>query len=178
MLQCNKSQIVRYTKGKDLGPGDVRTPDLVLRIKIRVTCLCPLVVLNITEHLRGRRPGEPPGMPPLVRLPFGPQQLSVRDDDVGRRLGRLDAVRPPLVVVLLPALRRHLDLGLRLELVVLLVAEGAEGGRGRVGVHAVVGAAVARAVALGGEEALPRLAGAVAHLRRVVVVHLQETEFH
>lgn len=67
-------------------------------------------------------------MPPLVRLPFGTQQLSVRDDDVRRRLGRLDAVRPPLVLVLAFApLRDHLDLGLRLELVVLLVAEGAEG---------------------------------------------------
>lgn len=114
-------------------------------------------------------------MSPLVRLPLGVQQLSVRDDNVGRRFGGLHAVRSALVVELALA-RRHLDLGLRLELGVLLVAEGAERRRRRVGVDAVVGRAVARAVPLRGEEALARLARAVAHLRHRLVVHLgQET---
>jgi hypothetical protein len=94
----------------------------------------------------------------------------VRDDNVGRRFGGLHAVRPALVVELALA-RRHLDLGLRLELGVLLVAEGAERRRRRVGVDAVVGRAVARAVPLRGEEALARLARAVAHLRHRLVVH-------
>lgn len=168
MLLCNNFRLSNTQKKKTSARGRSR---LVLRIKIRVTCLSPFIA---TERLRGSRPQELPRVPPPIRLPFGAQQLSVRDDNVWRRFGRLDAVRPPLVLVLLPDLRRHLDFGLSSELAVLLVTEGAEGGGRGVGVHAVVGAAIARAVALGGEEALPRLASAVAHLRWIIVVHLQE----
>ena len=140
-------------------------------VEIRVASLRLDAALPLEEFVG--RAEEVPGVASLVRLPLGVQQLSVRDDDVGRRFGRLDAVGAALVLELAGLLARgHLDLRLGFKLGVLLVAEGAEGRRRRVGVHAVVGRAVAGAVAGGGEEALPGLAGAVAHLGHGLVVHL------
>lgn len=101
--------------------------------------------------------------------------MSVRHDDVRRRLRGLHAVGPPLVVQVGLGLDPfHLYSGLGPVLVLLLVAERAEGGRGtrlRVRGYAVHRRAALRVVLVREEEALPGLARAVAHLQwRAVAV--------
>lgn len=89
----------------------------------------------------------------------------MRNYNIGRRFGRLYAVRASL------SAGRHLDLCLCFEFGLLLVAERAERSRRRVGVDAVIGTAIARAIFLAGEKTLSSLACAVAHLGRFV--HLE-----
>lgn len=141
----------------------------ISRGKVRVVSLRLDAYIAKDRFVRGSE--EVPGVASLVWLPLGRQQLSVRDDHVGGRFGRLDAVRASFVLERF--FRRHLDFRFGFELSVFFVAEGAEWGWRGVGVDTVVRGAVARAVALRREETLAGLARAVTHLWHRLVVHLK-----